>query len=118
MRIKNPQTGEIAYIQEEFKLTNSDGDIVKLVSFEELKEWIRYEDAIKLKPKEKQFVKSCIENLSCTLTDKITHIMKDRGSLIFCGYDRDRIQFLDNIQIKGFHEMEEGVMYSLSEIGL
>ena len=118
MRIKNPETSEIAYIQEEFNLTDSEGSILKKISFNELKDWIEYESSINLSDKEKQFIKSCVENLGCTLTDKITHVLKEDGCLVFCGYDRDKLQFLDNIQIKGFNEMKEGVIYSLKEIGL
>lgn len=118
MRIKNPKTSEIAYIQEEFNLTDSNGNILKKISFSELKNWIEYENSIKLSDKEKQFIASCVENLGCTLIDKITHVLKEDGCLVFCGYDKDRLQFLDNIQIKGFHEMKDGVIYSLKEIGL
>ena len=118
MRIKNPETSEIAYIQEEFNLTDSNGNILKKISFSELKNWIEYENSIKLSGKEKQFIAGCVENLGCTLIDKITHVLKEDGCLVFCGYDKDRLQFLDNIQIKGFHRMKEGVIYSLKEIGL
>lgn len=118
MRIKNPETSEIAYIQEEFNLTDSNGNILKKISLNELRNWIEYENSIKLSDKEKQFIASCVENLGCTLIDKITHVLKEDGCLVFCGYDKDRLQFLDNIQIKGFHRMKEGVIYSLKEIGL
>lgn len=118
MRIKNPETSEIAYIQEEFSLTDSNGNILKKISFSELKNWIEYENSIKLSDKERQFIASCVEILGCTLTDKITHVLKEDGCLVFCGYDKDKLQFLDNIQIKGFHEMKDGVIYSLKEIGL
>ena len=74
MRIKNPETSEIAYIQEEFNLTDSNGNILKKISFSELKNWIEYENSIKLSDKEKQFIASCVENLGCTLIDKITQI--------------------------------------------
>lgn len=118
MRIKNPETSEIAYIQEEFNLTDSNGNILKKISFDELKDWIKYENSVSLTDKEKQFISSCVENLGCTMIDEITHVMREDGCLIFCGYDKDRIQFLDNIQIKGFHEMKEKVIYSLKELGL
>ena len=118
MRIKNPETSEIAYIQEEFSLTDSNGNILKKISLNELKNWIEYENSIKLSDKEKQFIASCVENLGCTLTDKITHVLKEDGCLVFCGYDKDKLQFLDNIQIKRFNEMKDGVIYSLKELGI
>lgn len=118
MRIKNPKTSEIAYIQEEFNLTDSNGNVLKKISLNELRNWIEYENNVKLSDKERQFIVSCVENLGCTLTDKITHVLKEDGCLVFCGYDKDRLQFLDNIQIKGFHRMKEGVIYNLKELGI
>lgn len=118
MRIKNPKTSEIAYIQEEFNLTDSNGNVLKKISLNELRNWIEYENNVKLSDKERQFIVSCVENLGCTLNDKITHVLKEDGCLVFCGYDKDRLQFLDNIQIKGFHRMKEGVIYSLKELGI
>ena len=63
MRIKNPKTSEIAYIEDGFNLTDAEGNIIKTISLNELKNWQKYEEDVDLDSSEIQFIKSCLENL-------------------------------------------------------
>ena len=69
-------------------------------------------------PIEIQFVKSCLENLYQCKYDKITHLLRDGSSLIFCTYIDGKIVFAENIQVAGFKRMEQNVVYSLKELGI
>ena len=118
MRIKNPKISEIAYIEDEFRLTDSEGNIIKTISLNELKNWQKYEEDINLDSSEIQFIKSCLENLHECKFNKITHILRDGISLVFCTYEDGKIVFVENIQIIGFNRMEQNVVYSLKELGI
>lgn len=118
MRIKNPKTSEVAYIEDEFKLTDAEGNIIKTISLNELKNWQKYEDDVSLDSSEIQFIKSCLENLYQCKYDKITHLLRDGSSLIFCTYIDGKIVFAENIQVAGFKRMEQNVVYSLKELGI
>lgn len=118
MRIKNPKTSEIAYIEDKFNLTDAEGNIIKTISLNELKNWQKYEEDINLDSSEIQFIKSCLENLhECRFND-ITHILRDGSLLVFCTYEDGKIVFVENAQIVGFNRMEQGVVYSLKELGV
>lgn len=118
MRIKNPKTSEIAYIEDEFKLTDAEGNIIKIVSLNELKNWQKYEEDVDLDSSEIQFIKSCLENLYESKFNKITHILRDGISLVFCTYEDGKVVFVENIQVIGFNRMEQNVVYSLKELGI
>ena len=118
MRIKNPKTSEVAYIEDNFNLTDAEGNIIKTISLNELKNWQKYEDNVDLDSSEIQFVKSCLENLYQCKYDKITHLLRDGSSLIFCTYIDGKIVFAENIQVAGFKRMEQNVVYSLKELGI
>ena len=38
--------------------------------------------------------------------------------LVFCTYEDGKIVFVENAQIVGFSRMEQGVVYSLKELGI
>ena len=118
MRIKNPKTSEIAYIEDEFNLTDSEGNIIKTISLNELKNWQKYEEDVDLDSSEIQFIKSCLENLYESRFKNITHILRDGISLVFCTYEDGKIVYVENIQVIGFNRMEQGVVYSLKELGI
>lgn len=118
MRIKNPKTSEVAYIEDKFNLTDSEGNIIKTISLDELKNWQKYEEDINLDSSEIQFIESCLENLYECKFNNITHILRDGISLVFCTYEDGKIVFLENIQVIGFNRMEQGVVYSLKELGV
>ena len=118
MRIKEPNTSEIAYIENSFKLTDCEGNVIKEITLDELKNWQKYEEEIKLSDSEKQFIKSCLDNLyECKFND-ITHIVKDKSSLVFCNYQDYKINYLENIHITGFNSLRENVVYSLKELDI
>lgn len=118
MRIKNPKTSEIAYIEDKFNLTDAEGNIIKTISLNELKNWQKYEEDINLDSSEIQFIQSCLENLYESKFNNITHILRDGISLVFCTYEDGKIVFVENAQIVGFNRMEQGVVYSLKELGI
>ena len=118
MRIKNPKTSEIAYIEDKFNLTDSEGNIIKTISLDELKNWQKYEEDVDLDSSEIQFIESCLENLYESRFKNITHILRDGISLVFCTYEDGKIVFVENIQVIGFNRMEQGVVYSLKELGV
>lgn len=118
MRIKNPKTSEIAYIEDEFNLTDAEGNIIKTISLDELKNWQKYEEDVDLDSSEIQFIESCLENLYESRFKNITHILRDGISLVFCTYEDGKIVFVENIQVIGFNRMEQGVVYSLKELGV
>ena len=118
MRIKNPKTSEVAYIEDKFNLTDAEGNIIKTISLNELKNWQKYEEDINLDSSEIQFIKSCLENLHECRFKNITHILRDGISLVFCTYEDGKIVFVENIQVIGFNRMEQGVVYSLKELGI
>lgn len=116
MRIKNPQTSEVAYIEDNFKLTDAEGNIIKTISLNELKKWQKYEEDVNLDSSEIQFIESCLENLYQCKYDNITHLLRDGSSLVFCTYIDGKIAFIENIQVSGFKRMEQNVVYSLKEL--
>ena len=118
MRIKNPKTSEIAYIEDKFNLTDAEGNIIKTISLDELKNWQKYEEDVDLDSSEIQFIESCLENLYESRFKNITHILRDGISLVFCTYEDGKIVYVENIQVIGFNRMEQGVVYSLKELGV
>lgn len=116
MRIRNPETSEIGYIENSFKLTDSQGNILKEISLDELKNWNIFEEEVNLEETEKQFIKSCLDNLYECHFNEITHLMREGSSLIFCNYKDYRICFLENIEIVGFKSMKDKTVYSLKEL--
>lgn len=115
MRIKNPKTSEIAYIENVFNLLDYEGNVVKNITLDELKNWQKYEDDINLSKEQKDFIKLCINNLLQCYLDNVTHIMKENNMLYFCKYENNKLVFIEEVQVKDIN-LKDRVVYSLKEL--
>lgn len=118
MRIKNPDTSEIAYLEDKFNLTDCEGNIIKSINLDELKKWIKFEETIELLPKEKEFIQSCLDNLIEAKFNEITHVLREGRNLHFCKYENNKIVWVEIVRVKGFDSIRENVVYSLNELGI